>query len=395
MFLRFVAALVLLACAIGVSRADEAGDRADTLLSAGDLDKNGKFEWNEAFERWNNFRDALKLVEGDEDLEAKIRATFVDLMEPLDYLGADADDNLVLTRKELFTWLKAESTEKAAEPSRKDLETFSTSAVNAAWATLCKLLDADQDGQFSRAELDEKYPTDVNDDCFKASDKNKDGKLDKAEYAIFKVEEFQRGLFVEFDEQGGSVGGAGQTGAEAGEKEVPKAAGNEKDAGKKTEAKAAKASRIKVGTHWTFRCLVGTSEVDGKEIQHWKYELNTISAIVKQGGDDVVEHKDVEVNENGEVVPDGSGGGGAGVLYIGKNAKYLPAAKDLVSVTVKAGTFDCAISEIKDYPSRRAASRDKKLTAKCWTTYIDGMPLCVKIELEGEIIVELLEFKEK
>ncbi|MBP9891518.1 MAG: hypothetical protein KBG84_06390, partial [Planctomycetes bacterium] len=178
MLIRYLSALLLLSCAFGLSKADEASDRADKMLKAGDQDKNGKFEWKEAFERWNNARESMQIAEGDEALEEKVRDAFPDVIEALDFLCADANDDLVLTRNELIECFKIQASGKDLKPSRKDLEAFNTEMVNHAWPVICKLLDANSDGVLSRAELDEKYPTDVNDECFKAADKNKSGSLD-------------------------------------------------------------------------------------------------------------------------------------------------------------------------------------------------------------------------
>ena len=398
MFLRAIAALSLLVFAFGQCRADEAGDRADRMLKAGDLDRNGKFEFSEAFERWHNFTTTMKVVEGDEDYEERTRNAFPDLMEAMDFLLADTNDDLTLARKELLSFFKLEETGKKPEPSRKKLEAFSVALVNATWETLRKLLDTDKDGVFSRAELDEHYPVDINDECFKAADKDKNGKLDKAEYAVFKVEELQRGILVDFDERGGTVGGAGGTGAEAGDKEAgeekePQAEGKKADESRKTESREAKKSRLRVGSTWRTRSLVDRKADDGSGKDQWHYQLATVTAITTKADETTVDWKSVHTNEKGE--DDGSGSGsGSRVTYTGKNAKYMPAAKDLVKVTVAAGTFDCELREVKDHPIPGRAGVGKRCVAKFYTAFIDGMPLIVKIECEGITTYELVEFKE-
>ena len=400
MLIRYLSALLLLSCAFGLAKADEASDRADKMLKAGDQDKNGKFEWKEAFERWNNARESMQIAEGDEALEEKVRDAFPDVIEALDFLCADANDDLVLTRNELIECFKIQASGKDLKPSRKDLEAFNTEMVNHAWPVICKLLDANSDGVLSRAELDEKYPTDVNDECFKAADKNKSGSLDKTEYAIFKVEEHERGLFVEFDERGGSVGGAGGTGAQAGEDEPEKE--NERkeepkkgDAERRSEVKEKKSSRIRVGASWLSRSLIQGKAADGSGKETWHYQLATVTAITTKGEETTVVWKSVQTNEKGDPIEGGSGGGGSRVLYTGKNAKLMPAAKDLVQVTVAAGTFACSLLEFKVNSASGGSGKGKKSIEKLWETYIDGMPLNVKRELDGIIISELVEFREE
>lgn len=398
MWIRYCSALLLLSCAFGWARADDASDRAERMIRAGDQDKNGKFEWKEAFERWNNARQSMQVADGDEALEEKVRAAFPELIEALDFLAADTNDDLVLTRKELLESFKIEAAGKELKATRKDLEVFYAEVVNESWPAICKIVDTNADGALSRAELDDNYPTKVNDDCFKAADKNKSASLDKTEYAAFKVEEHERGLFVEFDERGGSVGGAGGTGAQAGEdgpeKEKDKKAEAKKgDAEKKTEVKERKSSRIKVGTTWLMRYRIEYKSDDGSGDDKWRYQLCTITAIATKSDETTVDWKHASANEKGEAI-DQPSGGGSRVLYTGKNAKYLPPSKDLVTVTVTAGTFDCEVREIKDYPMPGKAGEGKKCVAKYYTAYVDGFPLIVKMECEGVVMNELLEFKE-
>lgn len=399
MLARFAAATVLAMMLLGLCRADEISDRADRAIKAGDFDNNGKWEWKEAFERWYNFHTTLKVVEGDEDYEERVKNAFPDLVPAMDFLLADANDDLVVTRKELIDFFKLDAASKRPEPTRKKLETFSAAYVAAQWDTLCKLLDSDKDGKFSRAELDEHYPTTVNDECFKAADKNKDGKLDKAEYALFKVEEFQRGIYVDFDERGGEVGGAGGTGAEAGEKdpddekpadEKKTAEGKRPDESKKTGVKDAPKSRLRVGSKWLVRYRVEYKAKDGSGEDKWSYRLETVTAIYQKQGQTYVDIEHCDADEEGNATAIASGLGSR-VTYTGPNAKYMPARKDMVKLEIGGETWECSVHELKDYtlPGGRG-----KGTGKFWQTYIDGYPFIVKTECDGIVTMELVWFKE-
>ena len=84
----------------------------------------------------------MQIAEGDEALEEKVRDAFPDVIEALDFLCADANDDLVLTRNELIECFKIQASGKDLKPSRKDLEAFNTEMVNHAWPVICKQLDA-------------------------------------------------------------------------------------------------------------------------------------------------------------------------------------------------------------------------------------------------------------
>ena len=400
MLVRLLPALTLLAFALSTICADEKvplPQGADALFKASDTDSSGKLEWKEVFKRWDDFNASLKIAveQEDEIMERRVREFYADLLDPLDYLVADTDDDLLLSKNELLTWLTLDSEGKAKKPSRTDLETFSAAVVEAAWPGLLKLVDADQDNQISRAELKAKYPTDVDEKCFNKADKDGDGRLSQAEYGIFKVEEHQRGLFVEFDGNGGTVGGSGGTGAEAGGSEGEEPADDSKKTDapdKRTEAGGARKSRLRVGTTWNYSHHPTRKLVDGAEAVEWKRERAEIASMTqrKDGGTDVV-FKYYELDEQGEWVHD-TGHSGGRELLVGKWAKQIPAAKDMVKITVKAGSFDCGVEEWDDYPS--SVDPKRRGTMKVWTTYIEGLPLRVKMEFEGEAAYELLEFKE-
>lgn len=115
--------------------------------------------------------------------EAKIEAVFGRYVNAVDlhmFLGADADDDLVLTKAELEAALEKDD----LALSDKDYAVLGEETAGRLWPELLADLDEDKDGALSAAELgeDELFGPGSG---FASLDGDKDGKLVKAELAAY------------------------------------------------------------------------------------------------------------------------------------------------------------------------------------------------------------------
>ncbi|MCL4731573.1 MAG: hypothetical protein KJ044_14195, partial [Planctomycetes bacterium] len=271
-----LAALTLLApLALAQKRPDAKAldSRTDAILRFMDADNDGRIAWQEAWNKHNEHRSAVRSAEraealGDDEKDfpgltrAKVAAAYANLLEPLDALLADSNRNLSVDRGELRAFLARNAVGEAGKPQRWHYEQLCAAHVRRDWELWLRRLDRDNDGRFSRTEMDDHYLVDVSDKVFRAADADKDNHLTQAEFITLHVEHRLAGVTVEVSDAEDSVGVNGDAQSSAGEKPADGAEPEKQpapdDAGnpRKTEATRPVARgdmRFKVGSSWVIR----------------------------------------------------------------------------------------------------------------------------------------------
>ncbi len=136
-------------------------DKVDQTFEKVDSNKDGKLSAEEVKKSYKERQDALDAIYRESighDAEKRIQDIY-DKYEGVisirEFLMADADDDMVVTREELGQFYERIFTKHAKGPpklSDKDFETLAAAEIDELWPKLIKF-DADKDGKLSKDEL--------------------------------------------------------------------------------------------------------------------------------------------------------------------------------------------------------------------------------------------------
>lgn len=155
--------------------------RAAALIKANDADRNGKIEFKECFSRARKLERELHQAQ-DAARRAVLEKATPDVLAPADFLAADVNDNLSLSREELEAFLTAQSGGQAPAMNEADQETLFKARWEDSWPDLLKRMDANRDRKLSLSELAPRFPRELTAEEFAKADTGKDQCLEFSEF---------------------------------------------------------------------------------------------------------------------------------------------------------------------------------------------------------------------
>ncbi len=402
--IRSLKILLLATCALGglaaIAQAEPdplVDHEVEACFKAGDINKDGKISWQECLDREREFNMALDKARTEAERE-KVFSRYEPVLDRVEFLLADADDDLVLTPAEYKKYLQqapiampGQAPDEIPEQrlGKKDIHTLATANVDEQWASLLKDADKNKDKKLSLNEIRDHFllgefgvknaGPDFEDeavvgeddsdtvDSFASADKNRDGALDKAEYTEFVALEYEadRTEFMDY----------------------LVTSGREPDQTADRRTTPAAKIEIKVGTTLFYR----ERERDPRTrafTGEWRYSLLTVEKISALG----VQGKSVTTDKDKKVLR-GSGKG----VFSWSWGKGVKSDLKVVKLTVGKAEYDCTFAEAT-FP-KTVNNGDKEaevsvITRKEW--HLWGYPgILAKEEENGEILRELLEINLK
>lgn len=352
-----------------------------------DTNRDGKIQWQEALDRDREYSKALRKAKSEAEREKTVQAYEI-LIDREWFLVADADDDFILTRAELKKDLEnAPTAVPGQEPppehvyTDKDLLKLAEANVDEQWSSLLADADKNRDKKLSKEEIENHFllgkvevaekrvapngdrieeEAAVGDDeddigeSFTGADKDRDGKLSKAEYVGFVAAEYRndRREFLDYlvfvgrdDDRTTVAGGAPAVGA---------------------------------GTTAFYK-----AKPEGRG--DWEYKLLTLEKVSALG----FQGSTINTDVNQKPV------GGKGAQ--GRSWSKGVGGEKVEKIKVAAGEFECVVEETTR-PSFRIENgkRVQGEPVKVKTWYLkEFRGIEVKIERGGELAYELLELKIK
>ncbi|MCC6573900.1 MAG: hypothetical protein IT462_08915 [Planctomycetes bacterium] len=161
LLMAMVAAAALATPAALVLAQDAFKDDVDKTMKVADTNKDGKLSGDEAKSTYKEREDALNAIyresigkDASERID-EIYKKYDGVISYRDFLKADGDDDMTVTREELTEFYARTNTKHSKGPpklSDKDFEVMAAEELDEMWPRLLKF-DADKDGKLSREEL--------------------------------------------------------------------------------------------------------------------------------------------------------------------------------------------------------------------------------------------------
>lgn len=400
-------------CVFGVATlAQDAKSRVDALFKFNDTDKDGKLQWAEVWQRTLDYRKAMQapiIVKPGGDKGEDLEAMFADLLEPMDFLLADANKDLTVTRSELTAYIAKLDKNKAPEPAEWHWRQLMTVEIELYWDKLISYIDDDDDKHVSREELEGLMGKPLLEGEFEISDKDRSGALDKTEFITLKTRECLRGELVEYDLPDAvfRASGSAESAVERGEPETEDADETpRKDPDRETRAtKSPGDATIKVGARWVARVRYPV-RIEGKQVLEWAwtfylYEITERTDYAwKISGTECDEHgKTLEGAKDGEYRFCAQPRYNIGHFDHYRMRKYAPKERTLKDHTIGAALFKSykATEPFSWYYKRTNNNTvEAEVTLKgkmSWTNaYIDHTTLPLRAEMDNELYYEFIRW---
>ena len=358
-----------------------------------DKNRNGKIEWAEVQQTRTDFETRLANAKTD-DAREQVELDYAALLEPMDFLLADANQDLVASVAELraFNLLCADG--KRPKPELWHHEQMTKLWVAANWDALLELMDEDNDKLISFVELALAYPADFKPEDLQRIDKNNDNKFNQAEYATFKANERLAGAFI--DEIEGVVGVAGGTEAGAG---APDDAGDSDDPGLRGaddshETTTGDEDEMKPGSSWQHREVRnGRTSWQWSRITYldgeWVKEPRPLIKGDIKGFRFRVENRTYDEDGDENWTKSATTNHGSGCWSAGGTFRWSRDNKKLTTVSCKAGKFECF-----KWTVHETDGKERKVKFVRYFIELDGIPIQVKdIAPDGTVLCELTKLK--
>lgn len=229
-----------------------------------DTGKDKKIQWDEVLKLHEKHDKEVAEARAEKKPEKalkKVDKEYKWLMQVAEFLLADADRDLVVTRDEYKGYVDLVLDDKEPKLELWHHEQFAKVWVDRHWASILETMDWDEVGSVSIEDMEGLYTWDIVSDDFYASDADKDERLNKAEYIKFKAHERLRGFWVdevnhriEYRDAHGNLISAGET------------------ATVKDGDKAPDTEGMKLGSSWMTRVSSGMTN----GVPRWKTERSEI-----------------------------------------------------------------------------------------------------------------------
>ncbi|MCC6572242.1 MAG: anti-sigma factor [Planctomycetes bacterium] len=378
---------------------DDAADEVAAYFASCDTNGDGKITWDEALARERESNRVRNEARNEAERKAYF-ALYEYVIEREWFLRIDADDNLEITQRELAKDIGGTPALKEGEAppddpplNDKDLRQLAAANVADTWDGLIADADANKDGKLQQQEIRDHFLLDevkrggrilpdgtkedwedgVDEDiseAFDAADKNKDKKLDKAEYAEFAVIEFKAGdeCFLYYSEQ-----------ADSGRND------------RNTSAQRVEPIKLTAGTTLFIKEMTPLKkDKAGNWTRKMEYKLVTIEKFSPLG----FRAQSTVVDANKRTVPNG----GSGSYHRGWPKGYDHDGYKLDTLKIGGVDYICGYNEY-EVPHQQDINGEKvggKGAKKVQVWHLRGLPgLEVKRIDDGEVVYELLEINIK